>query len=41
MALIISQYIEEQNIIATFNKTLYTVDIHFYKEKVKHRQANT
>lgn len=31
----------KQNIIATFKKTLYIADQHFYKEKVKQRQANT
>lgn len=31
---------EKQNIIATFNKTLYVADKHFYKEKLKERQAN-
>nr|WP_321229466.1 DUF4442 domain-containing protein [uncultured Psychroserpens sp.] len=30
----------KQNIIATFNKTLYIADKHFYKEKIKQRQAN-
>ncbi|WP_298893478.1 DUF4442 domain-containing protein [uncultured Psychroserpens sp.] len=31
----------KQNIIATFNKTLYIADKRFYKEKLKQRQANT
>lgn len=30
----------KQNIIATFNKTLYIADKGFYKEKLKQRQAN-
>lgn len=29
---------EKQNIIATFNKTLYIADKHFYKEKIKNRK---
>lgn len=32
---------EKQNIIATFNKTLYIADKRFYKEKLKQRQLNT
>ncbi|WP_298755285.1 DUF4442 domain-containing protein [uncultured Psychroserpens sp.] len=31
----------KQNIIATFNKTLYIADKRFYKKKLKQRQANT
>ena len=30
---------EKQNIIATFNKTLYIADKRFYKEKLKRRKA--
>lgn len=30
---------ENQNIIATFNKIIYIADKHFYKEKLKNRQA--
>jgi len=31
---------ENQNIIATFNKTVYIADKAFYKEKLKARKAN-
>ena len=31
----------KQNIIATFNKTLYIADKRFYKEKLKQRQVKT
>jgi len=30
---------EKQNIIATFNKTLYIADKHFYKEKLKNSKS--
>ncbi|NRD18466.1 DUF4442 domain-containing protein [Winogradskyella eckloniae] len=32
---------DEQNIIATFNKTLYIADKQFYKEKLAKRNTNT
>ena len=32
---------EKQNIIATFNKTVYIADKSFYKEKLKARKTNT
>jgi hypothetical protein len=30
---------EKQNIIATFNKTVYIAEKHFYKEKLKMRKS--
>jgi hypothetical protein len=32
---------EKQQIIATFNKTLYIADKQFYKDKLKKRRANS